>query len=254
MKPVRQDGTRLSVDELALQWPEGVPPNAQFEMIRSDGRTLWGLLRHGRSAARVTWALKDDAFHRAGTLMLVSRLDREGRRHGLETEHLGDGAVQWRVPWVRGQLHGVARQLDENGKTLVRSRFVHGTGADVWVSHCGRWGVSEVREMRDSQPHGVTLWGHPRLPWDEEFYVRGLRSGVFRRWKGLALEPGYPQYFLDGQQVSRAEYARARRRRPELVRDRRADDARPRPVLRALRRVWLRADIRADLSRVPQPE
>jgi hypothetical protein len=108
--------------------------------------------------------------------------------------------------------------------------------------------------MRNSQPHGVTLWGHPRLPWDEEFFLRGLRSGVFRRWKGLALEPGYPQYFVDGHQVSRADYARARRRRPELVPDRRAADVRQRPLPRALRRVWLCADIRADLLRVPPPE
>jgi hypothetical protein len=236
MKPVRQDGARLSVDGLVLQWPDGVPPGARFEPMGAAGGTLQGVLRHKRGAARVTWALQDDAFNRAGTLMLVSRLDREGRLHGLATEHLGDGAVHWRVPWVRGQMHGVARQLDENGSILVRSRFIRGTGVDVWASGCGRWGVSEVREMRDSKPHGVTLWGHPRLPWEEEFYIRGLRTGVFRRWKGLVLEPGYPEYFLDGHQVSRADYVRARRRRPELVPDRRADDARPRPLLRALRR------------------
>jgi antitoxin component YwqK of YwqJK toxin-antitoxin module len=166
--------------------------------------------------------------------------DHLGRRIGLEVERLRDGRVLWRVPWVQGQMHGVAMQFDEAGRVLARSRFVKGRGVDVFLND-GE--ITEFHEIVNSVRHGVTRWGNPLQPWAEEHYLRGKRAGVFREWKGKRLQKGFPKYFIDDEEVSRAEYRRARRAQPELPRDFRRDDSPKRALHPALKDVWISAGV-----------
>ncbi|WP_224247410.1 toxin-antitoxin system YwqK family antitoxin [Hyalangium gracile] len=227
-----------------LVWPEGVPRTARYEEFGRNAASVWGQLIHDEGSAHIAWSPE-------GNVLSERYFDDKGRAHGLEVSRHDDGTVAWQVPWVRGRMHGLARQFDESGRELLRTRFVRGTGVDLWVS-CG--GITELREHRDNLLHGVERWGHPLLPYEENHFLLGKRAGVFRRWNGPRLEKGYPRYFIDDEQVSRAEYLRARRTRPALPPARRQDDRRERPMHGALRNVWLRKDIRERLLRMPEPE
>ncbi|EPX63696.1 hypothetical protein D187_006105 [Cystobacter fuscus DSM 2262] len=227
-----------------LVWPPGVPRSARFEEFGRNDNGLWGQFIHARGRASISWSSE-------GTIFSERYFDAQGRAHGLEVSRHDDGTVQWRVPWVRGQMHGLARQFDEAGRELVRTRFIRGSGIDLWVS--GGF-ISELREHENSQLHGVERWGHPLFPYEENHYLRGRRAGISRRWKGSTLEPGYPHYFVDDEEVSRAEYLRARKTRPELPAYRRQDDRRERPMHDGLPHAWIRKDIRAHLMRMPTPE
>ena len=227
---------------LRLAWPTGVPPSAPFTELGRDDWYLWGHFRYPRGAARITW-------HLSGSIHEELHFDPEGRRHGLEINRYPDGTVLWQVPWVHGSMHGLARNFDRHGEEVARARFVHGTGLDVW----GEDEIGELRELVGGERHGVERWGHPRYPSEESYFLGGKLAGIVRHFTGPALEDGYPKFYLDDEEVSRARYLRARRRRPELVPYRPEDDRRERPLLPALRRIWLRADLRARLLQLPDP-
>jgi hypothetical protein len=201
--------------------------------------------------ANVSWALKEGVFSTPGNLCTERYFKSDGVAHGLDLSRHKNGTLQWQIPWVRGWMHGFARAFDEQGRELLRSRFVHGSGVDLWADGTE---ITELREHRNNHRHGVERWGHPVFPYEENYFLEGRRAGVFRRWDGLALEKGYPQYFVDDEEVTRAEYVRARRRHPDLPRDNRRDDTRARRVHPSLRRAWLRKDVRANVIRAPGPE
>lgn len=227
----------LIVSGRRLVWPARVPPLAAFHAVGHNDACVWGEFKFAGGAAQIAWS-------RAGKIMSEKYLDAKGRGHGLEVSRTFEGAIEWQVPWVHGQMHGIARQFDDLGRTLVRTRFVHGTGVDVWVN-CGC--VSEVREMVDGVPHGVIRWGHPLLPSEEDFYFEGKRCGPLRRWVGDRLEDGFPKFYLDDEEVTRAVYLRARTLRPLLQRYSRIDDERRRELHPALGRVWLRKEVRTNV-------
>jgi hypothetical protein len=145
-------------------------------------------------------------------------------------------------------MNGLARQFDEDGRALYRCRFDAGTGVDLWVQGNE---LVEFREIANNGRHGLERWGHPRLPYEESHFLRGLRAGVFRRWVGSALEPGYPKFFADDEEVSKKDYLRLRRRRPELPAFLPAQDRRQRLLHPAFGTVWLRKEVRAALMRIP---
>lgn len=224
------------MNELAR--PARTPRRARIVVAGTNEAGTWGALRIGdRRVVELAW-------DRLGNVAHERWFDARGRAHGYELERYPDGAVAYRARWVHGVLEGPATQLDEAGSMLVRSRFVRGAGLDVWVA-CGR--VAEVREVRRSRPHGIERWGDPCFPDEERTFIRGLPSGVMRRWEGEALAPGYPRFFVDGAEVSRGAYLRSRRRRPELPPIRASDDQRARVLPPGFSRVWLRADVRARL-------
>jgi len=145
-------------------------------------------------------------------------------------------------------MHGIARQFDDEGRELYRTRFVRGSGVDIWVQGGA---IVELREFENSLLHGVERWGHPLLPYEEHHFVRGKQAGVARRWVGEDLEKGWPRYYLDDDEVSLSEYRLARKARPELPEVRRCDDSRERPLHRKLLCAWIRMEVRASLSRKP---
>lgn len=225
--------------------PPGLSARARLKLIGKNSACVWGeFMLAGQRIAQVVWAPN-------GSLLSERHFDRHGRVHGLEISRHEDGSVEWQMPWLRGQMHGVARQRDTEGRDLYRSRFVRGSGVDLWVQGGA---ITEFREHSNSLVHGIERWGHPLLPSEEGHFLRGRRAGVFRRWSGKDLERGYPRYFIDDEEVTRSRYVEARSDRPELQPDRRRDDRRERQMPPALSLVWLRKEVRGRVGIRPSPD
>lgn len=253
MKRRRQGArkARLLLAGIECVWPENVPRRATFHQVGRDAGYVWGQFTYVSGKANVSWALKEDVFSTPGNLCTEKYFKSDGVAHGLDLSRHKNGSLQWQVPWVRGHMHGISRAFDEQGRELLRTRFVYGSGVDLWADGTE---ITELRVHRHNHRHGIERWGHPLLPYEENHFLEGRRAGVFRRWEGLELKKGYPQYFVADEEVTRAAYARARRRLPQLPRDDRRDDKRARPLHSSLRRAWLRKDVLANVLRRPGPE
>lgn len=223
-----------------LKRPSAVPADASYEERWRDENGASGLFRWPEGRADVLWQSNGRIGH-------VRFFDANGVATGFETEHDERGRITWEVPWVKGQMHGFARQFNGHGHELMRSRFIKGTGLDVYVT-CGA--VNEVREIANGVPHGIERWGHPLRPWEEALWFEGERC-IVRQWEGESLKQGFPQFFVAHQQVTRAVYERARKRRPALPKYLADGDRRERSVLSSLNLVKLRDDIRKRLSIIP---
>lgn len=241
---MRRGRKRVLLAGKRLIWPECVPRSAEFsESGRNEG-CIWGQFSYHGGKAQLAWSLK-------GNVLSERYFDAKGLGCGIEVTRHDDGTVEWQVPWVHGHMHGIARQFDWSGRELLRTRFIHGSGVDLWVNGND---VVELREYEESVPHGVVRWGHPLLPYEEDHYIRGKRAGIFRYWIGSQMEKGCPKYFIDDEEVSRAKYLRTRKARPELPAYRPQDDERERPMHPGLLQAWLRKGIRANLMRIPGPD
>jgi hypothetical protein len=242
----RRQAEPLVVSGHRLGWPVRVPRSARFVEKHASQGYLYGDLVHASGKLYVGWSL-----HGGDPAPIVIEIpyDARGRRHGVERTRHPNGQVEWQVRWVQGQMDGPARQFDEGGRCLVASRFVRGTGLDVWV---GCSCVTEVRAMRNSVPHGFETWGHPSSPWEENHWIDGLPAGITRRWSGDKLEPGHPKFLVEAEEVSATDYSRARHKDPRLPPYRKDDNLRGRSLPKGLTRVWLRPDIRAKLMKPPE--
>lgn len=150
-------------------------------------------------------------YHQTGAIEWETHYDEQGRLHGLEREQFEDGRKKYRARWTHGVQHGLQQQWDEAGRLLVATRFVRGTGIDLWFD-CGR--LSESREFVDGHRHGVERWWRSKHEvWHEIQLWRGQQHGVERQWNESGrLRRGYPKYFVHDQQVTRREYEKAQRR------------------------------------------
>jgi hypothetical protein len=173
----------------------------------------------GRRVATITWSA-------TGQIEWERRFDAEGRPHGTECYRYPDGQPAHIARWVHGLQHGWQEHRGEDGGLLARTRFVRGTGLDLWWDD----GVlTESRSYRDGRLHGVERWWHSRtLVWCELYWFAGLQHGIERHWNlHHRLARGYPKFFVRGEQVSRRAYLRASAVDPTLSPYRNADD-RPR--------------------------
>ncbi|MCA9543954.1 MAG: hypothetical protein KC613_06170, partial [Myxococcales bacterium] len=168
--------------------------------------------------------------------------DAEGEPHGVERERR-DGptgpTVRWTAEWQHGEWHGDSYLLDPQGRPVSVARFEHGTGLDLWDD--------EVHPIVDGAQHGAVRWGDPCAPYEEEHYVGGLKHGPHRRWteKG-ALEPDFPQFYVEDEPVDRAEYAAACAADPTLPPYKASDDSNRRTIPPALAEARARAAALAD--------
>jgi hypothetical protein len=191
----------------------------------------------------VTWGLD-------GAVLIECPFDRRDLRHGMELSRHWNGVIEWQVRWVHGAMHGSAQQFDEKGQVLCRSPFRRGSGVDIWVQGSE---IVEFREFLENQRHGIERWGHPLLPHEEAHYHRGRKTGIHRLWSAMALDDGYPKFFIDDQEVSKEAYRRIRAKRPALPAYRVADDWRARRLPKVFSAIWLRKEIRTALMKVPSP-
>lgn len=220
------------VDVAKLERPRAALAHAVIEITDSDEHCVQGTVGvGGRKVMRVTWEAE-------GKIHRTLSYDRDGRPHGLECEYREDGILIWCQQWVHGKMHGPCMMLDERGRPLAVSKFVEGRGFDVWMGGCNE-GIAEIHQLADGAPHGVTRWGDPSRPWEEEHFFEGRRHGIFRCWDDGVLEKGFPEFYVNGERVSREEYELARQNDAALPAYREQDDdnARelPAAVVEALR-------------------
>lgn len=176
-------------------------------------------------------------YHPTGAIDWETHYDEVGRLHGVERQQHESGRRRYRARWVHGRQHGLQQQWDEAGELLGETRFVDGTGVDLWFA-CG--GLAEQREYVGGKRHGVERWwSGPREVWRECRWRAGREHGIEREWNDHGrLRRGFPRYWVDGERVTRRRYARARASDPTLPAIDPRDD-RPRrtpPAVRAVRR------------------
>lgn len=196
--------------------PRRVPRGAEERPISGDGVEYFV---DDRLAARVY-------YHSNGAMEWEMYFDDAGVRHGVERYGHENGRIKWQSRWRHGVQIGKQEQWDEEGNLICATRFVRGTGADLWFSGEGDI-LSEERHFEGGVRHGVERWWYDEnRVWHEIEYKDSLEHGIERRWNGDRLERGYPRYFLVGERVTRRAYERARRTDPTL-RPRTAEDDRP---------------------------
>jgi hypothetical protein len=166
-----------------------------------DGRPSWG------------WGLKN------------------GKRHGMSVEWWGNGVVSFAEPYVDGLVHGVVRHWDESGALLVSTRYVRGTGVDLWCDPRNRTLAEETR-LRAGAMHGTSRrWLDARSIHEESQFREGREHGIFREWNDSGrLRRGFPRYFIAGKRVDRRRYLSAAARDATLPPWRAAEDRPARPL------------------------
>jgi antitoxin component YwqK of YwqJK toxin-antitoxin module len=153
----------------------------------------------GKLVARCSWEAN-------GGLGLVVPV-RGGRENGVASRYHENGRLMWRTTYRNGLEHGLASQWNSRGKLLGKYRMVHGTGVDLWWDEQGR--LLEERNVRDGKMHGVERWWMGPL-WRESYWWEGAEHGIHREWRvDGRLKPGFPKFYLRGEKVTKAVYARA---------------------------------------------
>jgi antitoxin component YwqK of YwqJK toxin-antitoxin module len=94
-------------------------------------------------------------YHPTGAVEWETHYDEQGRLHGLERQQFEDGRTMYRARWAHGLQVGLQQQWDEEGRLLVATRFVRGTGLDLWFD-CGR--LCESREYVHGRRQGAERW------------------------------------------------------------------------------------------------
>lgn len=189
--------------------PRGVPREAEERNVQV--RPPYVTADYFLGGRQVAWVLWEE-----GRVESEKYFDEQGRQHGVERYRHANGRVKWESRWKHGLLHGKTRQWDEKGTLLLETRFVRGTGIDVW------WDggtVSEVREMKDGRLHGLERWGTPRRVYIEKSWFEGWEHGIWREWNSHGrLSRGFPRYYVHGVRVTRRAYLSACARDPTLPR------------------------------------
>ena len=148
-----------------------------------------------------------------GILVMETPL-KDGLKHGREFTWSEDGALLLVEPYVKGKIHGTAKQYGFSGKPIGTYRLIHGTGFDIWRSehNDGRVTISEIHSLRDGLPHGYEWWftdGGSSL-WHERHWHAGTYHGIERMWNSQGkLKRGYPKYWIMGQTAPKRRYLQA---------------------------------------------
>lgn len=149
---------------------------------------------------------------------------RQGVEFGHRLEFHEDGTL-YAEPFVRGQLHGWAKQWTGRGQLLLASPFRRGTGTDYWCDSRGR--LHEEHPLVAGKPSGCERWGHPdqKTVYEETEWLDGDWHGARRHWTNGTLDRGNPKFFIRGEAVSKSKYLAAARRDSTLPEYRREHDS-----------------------------
>jgi hypothetical protein len=153
------------------------------------------------------------AYDSDGILRVETPL-KNGNKHGREYIWVEQGKLESVEPYIEGQLHGVAKQYNRNGKVIGTYRFVHGSGYDIWRCERadGSIRISEIFSVKDTALHGYEWWprADQRSVWHERHWQGGKVHGIERMWNDKGrLKRGYPKYWIWGTAVSKRAYLRA---------------------------------------------
>lgn len=156
-------------------------------------------------------------FHSEGALLWEYGL-RDGKYHGHYYYFHENSHMQYRCRYASGKANGVAAQWDEDGTLICISLFEDGTGMDLWCTYSsqGKTELSEERHYAAGLKHGPERWWDSESTvWREEHFSKGLRHGVFREWEDGKMAKGFPRYFTEDQEVTRAMYLKTCSQKPE---------------------------------------
>ncbi|HEX6290975.1 MAG TPA: hypothetical protein VFZ66_17450 [Herpetosiphonaceae bacterium] len=152
-------------------------------------------------------------FFETGEPSLDFGLRRE-RYHGMWYRWDLPGMLISAIPYQDGLEHGTAHQWSFDGQLLGSYTMQHGTGLDLWWGQRSDGGrmLSEARFYRDGQRHGFEWWieADQRSVYEEGHYAKGAPHGILRQWnRKRRLKRGYPQYYVNGERITKAQYLRA---------------------------------------------
>jgi hypothetical protein len=149
-----------------------------------------------------------------------------GEKHGPAVEWWANGRIAFVEHWKRGVLHGAARHYDHAGELLLVTRFVRGTGVDLWCDLENRT-LSEETRLVGGRLRLRRWWNSDeRTVHREELYGgKDHDGGIERAWneRGRLLR-GFPKYVVRGERVDERRYAASAGEDETLPRCRSDDD------------------------------
>ena len=149
-------------------------------------------------------------YNQAGILVLETPM-KDGLKHGRECTWSDDGELLLIEPYVKGKIHGTAKQYGRNGKVIGKYTLTHGTGFDVWrqENEDKTVFVAEIHCLQDGFPNGYE-WHFASSKqdlWHESHWHMGKLHGIQRIWNSNSrLRRGYPKFYIADQAVSRQDY------------------------------------------------
>ena len=124
--------------------------------------------------------------------------------------------IVYAEPFVKGVLHGVAKQFGANGHLVLVSPFRQGTGTDFWCDERGR--LAEEHPLVEGKPSGTERWWNPdqKTVHSETEWLKGEWHGATRHWTEGRLDRGFPKFYVRGKRVSKRAYMKFAEGDPSL--------------------------------------
>ncbi len=142
---------------------------------------------------------------------LLMEYDIKGNlRHGSFRTWYENGVLCEESFYVEGKEHGVTKQYDYEGNLIGTYQMNYGTGADLWYGNAGI--LSEERYCKNGERDGYERWWNDdnETIYSEQNFKDGIEHGIFRKWNQHGrFHRGFPQYFVNGQKVTKRQYLKA---------------------------------------------
>jgi antitoxin component YwqK of YwqJK toxin-antitoxin module len=132
------------------------------------------------------------------------------KMHGLFRTWHDNGNLCTSGFYIDGREHGITKQYDYEGNLIGSYEMHHGTGVDLWYS--AKNIISEERYFKNGKRHGYERWWNNdnKTVGREQHFKDDVEHGIYREWnKKKSLSPGFPQYYVNGQKVSKKQYLKA---------------------------------------------
>ena len=197
-----------------------IPPNVIEQTTREfrrEGGAIWHRLTNCLLNGEV---VGQRSYSEDGQLVIETPL-KNGLKHGRVFDWDDDGTLNLIEPYVKGKIHGTAKQYGRSGKVIGTYTIRHGTGYDVWrvEEEDGSIHISEIHSLKDGWPHGYEWWltDKPRIVYEERHWHEGQFHGIEREWNlANKLRRGFPRYWIKNERVDKRTYVRAAETDPSL--------------------------------------
>jgi hypothetical protein len=134
--------------------------------------------------------------------------------HGRWVHFHTNGVPDLEASYRNGKRHGIRVQFDRDGWAIGTSEFRGGDGVDLWFHRppSGPPALGEEWTYQNDFLHGPERWWTRRRVHRENFWFNGRQQGIVREWtiRGR-LRRGMPQFWINGKQIAKADYLKARK-------------------------------------------